>query len=96
MPALALSPEWHAAIGTLRIGRGLRSHSCNSGELGNTTANLLWVVALAGPELDACATGARAGAEWTPGAPVAISFEDVRRQPDAVSFKAVLKDRSSP
>lgn len=54
--------------------------------------NSLWVVTLAGPELHTCATGARAGAERSPGTPIAISFEDVRCQPDAVAFKAMLKD----
>lgn len=55
--------------------------------------NSLWVVTLAGPELYTCATRARAGAEWSPGAPVAVAFEDVRGQPDAVTFKAMLSER---
>lgn len=55
--------------------------------------NSLWVVTLAGPELYTCAARARAGAERSPGAPIAVAFEDVRCQPDAVTFKAMLSER---
>lgn len=88
--------NWHAAIGTMQDRKGPQEPQLPPRRAGKHQGHLLWVVALAGPELNTCATGARAGAKWTPGAPVAISFEDVRCQPDAVSFKAVLKDRSFP
>lgn len=95
LQACAPSPELVQPRGPFRIRRGLWDSSCHPRGLGNIRANSLWVVALAGPELNTCATGARTGAEGRPGTPVAVPFEDVRRQPDAVSFKAVLEDRSS-
>lgn len=83
-PKLEGNADWEACP-VLSASLGLRQYQVNS----------LWAVTLAGPELHACATGARAGAKRSPGTPVAIPFEDIWCQPDAVAFEAVLKDRDA-
>lgn len=52
--------------------------------------SLPWIVTVAGAKLHPSTAGARALAELAPRAPVAILFYDVRGQPDAVTFEAVL------
>lgn len=55
--------------------------------------HLLWVVTLPGPVLHPGATRAGARAKLAPGPPVPVLLQDVWCQPDAVAFKAVLKER---
>lgn len=52
--------------------------------------SLPWIVTVAGAKLHPSTAGARALAELAPRAPGSILFYDVRGQPDAVTFKAVL------
>jgi len=57
-------------------------------------AYLLGIVALPCPVLHPGATGARAGAKLAPGPPVPVLLQDVWCQPDAVTFKAMLKEKT--
>lgn len=53
------------------------------------------IVTVAGAKLHPSTAGARALAELAPCAPVSILFYDVRGQPDAVTFKAVLDKKTA-